>query len=94
MWPYYDRGICKVVKDVVEPIMEQYKPPGVIKKIYFSEFTFGDAPFRVEGEHQSISLWVGLGVLLWLINSCTVVPMLGFSAHPILLGFMWLVLRM
>jgi len=49
MWPYYDRGICQVVKDTVEPIMEQYKPPGVIKKIYFSELTFGDAPFRIEG---------------------------------------------
>jgi hypothetical protein len=26
------------------------RPPGVIKKIYFQELTFGDAPFRVEGE--------------------------------------------
>lgn len=29
--------------------MEQYKPPGMIKKIYFHKLTFGDDPFRVEG---------------------------------------------
>jgi Ca2+-dependent lipid-binding protein len=50
MWPYYDRGICTMVKEIVEPIMDYYKPPGVIKKIWFQELTFGDAPFRVEGE--------------------------------------------
>ncbi|KIZ02297.1 hypothetical protein MNEG_5658 [Monoraphidium neglectum] len=25
LWPYYDRGICKVVKEVVEPIMDFYR---------------------------------------------------------------------
>lgn len=48
MWPYYDRGICKMVKEVVEPIIEQYRPP-IFKKIFFEELTFGEAPFRVEG---------------------------------------------
>lgn len=28
--------------------MEQYKPPGLIKKIYFKNLSFGDAPFKVE----------------------------------------------
>lgn len=37
------------VQDVVEPLMESYRPPGIIKRIFFEEFTFGDAPFRVEG---------------------------------------------
>lgn len=48
MWPYYDRGICQFVKDFVEPIMDQYKPPGLIRRVFFQEFTFGDAPFRIE----------------------------------------------
>lgn len=50
MWPYYDRGVCSMVKDIVEPIMEQYRPPGIMKRIFFQELTFGEAPFRVEGE--------------------------------------------
>ncbi|KAI8474104.1 MAG: hypothetical protein J3K34DRAFT_456945 [Monoraphidium minutum] len=49
MWPYYDRGICRVVKETVEPIMETFRPPGIIKRIFFTEFTFGLAPFRIEG---------------------------------------------
>lgn len=49
LWPYYDRGICNLVKDVVEPVLESLRPPGIIKRIFFQEFTFGTAPFRVEG---------------------------------------------
>jgi Ca2+-dependent lipid-binding protein len=50
VWPYYDRGVCHMVKDIVEPIMEMYRPPGIMKRIFFQELTFGEAPFRVEGE--------------------------------------------
>lgn len=25
LWPFYDRGICKTIKEVVEPIMDYYK---------------------------------------------------------------------
>jgi hypothetical protein len=25
VWPYYDRGVCRMVKEIVEPIMEQYR---------------------------------------------------------------------
>jgi Ca2+-dependent lipid-binding protein len=49
LWPYYDRGICRVVREFVEPVMEQYRPPGIIKRIFFQELTFGNAPLRVEG---------------------------------------------
>ncbi|WIA11325.1 hypothetical protein OEZ85_011448 [Tetradesmus obliquus] len=48
MWPYYDRGICATIKQVVEPIIESFRPP-TFKKIWFEELTFGEAPFRVEG---------------------------------------------
>lgn len=33
-------------QEQVEPLMMQYKPPGLIKKIYFQKLTFGDDPFR------------------------------------------------
>lgn len=52
LWPYYDKAIAKAVRDAVEPLMEQYKPPGLIRRIYFKTLTFGDAPFRIE------NLWV------------------------------------
>lgn len=42
-------AICALVKETVEPIMESLRPPGIIKRIFFQEFTFGTAPFRVEG---------------------------------------------
>ena len=32
--------------------MEQYKPPGLIKKMYFKNLSFGDAPFKIE------NIWV------------------------------------
>lgn len=35
-----------VLQEQVEPLMMQYKPPGLIKKIYFQKLTFGDDPFR------------------------------------------------
>lgn len=47
-WPFYDTAICAVVKQQVEPLLDEYKPP-FIKKIYFSKLTFGSNPFRVEG---------------------------------------------
>ena len=65
MWPYYDKAVGVAIKEAVEPMMEQYKPPGLIKRIYFSKLTFGDAPLRIdnvwvedEGE-QHVLLEVG-----------------------------------
>jgi Ca2+-dependent lipid-binding protein len=33
----------------LEPLLDYYKPPGLIKRIYFKKLTFGDSPPRVEG---------------------------------------------
>lgn len=43
----YDRAVCQMVKETVEPIMDQYKPPGLVKSIYFKTLTFGEAPIRL-----------------------------------------------
>ena len=48
MWQYYDRAICDAIKESVEPIMDQYKPPGIVKKIYFKRMTFGDLPMTID----------------------------------------------
>jgi len=48
MWPFYDPAICEAVKASVEPLLDAYKPPGLIKKIYFRTLTFGDAPFKID----------------------------------------------
>ncbi|KFM28651.1 Extended synaptotagmin-3 [Auxenochlorella protothecoides] len=48
-WPYYDLAISTMVKSQVEPLMAQYKPSGLIKRIYFQKLTFGNSPVRLEG---------------------------------------------
>ena len=48
MWPYYDKAAGQAIREAVEPILEQYKPPGLIKRIYFKTLTFGDAPMRID----------------------------------------------
>ncbi|KAJ9533893.1 hypothetical protein QJQ45_026980 [Haematococcus lacustris] len=51
VWPFYDKGVCKLVKTQTEAVFEQQlrslKVPG-LKSIAFKQLTFGDAPFRVE----------------------------------------------
>eukprot|EP01026_Neomeris_dumetosa_P041862 TRINITY_DN3476_c0_g1_i4.p1 TRINITY_DN3476_c0_g1~~TRINITY_DN3476_c0_g1_i4.p1 ORF type:complete len:510 (+),score=48.64 TRINITY_DN3476_c0_g1_i4:335-1864(+) len=49
MWPFYDYAICQTIKQIVEPVMEDHRPPVIIKRIAFKKITFGDSPFRIEG---------------------------------------------
>jgi hypothetical protein len=39
---------CGVLQQSVEPLLDAYKPPGLVKKIYFKTLTFGDAPFKID----------------------------------------------
>ena len=48
MWPYYDKAVAAAIKESVEPIMDQYKPAGIIKRIYFKTLTFGDTPMVID----------------------------------------------
>eukprot|EP00200_Dunaliella_tertiolecta_P001773 CAMPEP_0202346946 /NCGR_PEP_ID=MMETSP1126-20121109/5518_1 /ASSEMBLY_ACC=CAM_ASM_000457 /TAXON_ID=3047 /ORGANISM="Dunaliella tertiolecta, Strain CCMP1320" /LENGTH=747 /DNA_ID=CAMNT_0048938425 /DNA_START=160 /DNA_END=2400 /DNA_ORIENTATION=+ len=51
VWPFYDQGLSKMIKAMVEDMFRQtlkvQKIPGV-KGISFKYLTFGDAPFRVD----------------------------------------------
>jgi hypothetical protein len=48
MWQYYDKAIGEAIKESVEPIMDQYKPPGLVKRIFFKRLTFGDLPIQID----------------------------------------------
>ena len=58
----------------MEPILDMYKPPGLIKKIYFRRLTFGNAPIRID------NVWVDkqtpeeliLEVCPGLMANCTI----------------------
>lgn len=72
MWQYYDKAIGDAIKESVEPIMDQYKPPGIVKKIYFKRLTFGDLPISIddvwvenEGEDHVLLEVRHLIALLW-----------------------------
>ncbi|KAK9868031.1 hypothetical protein WJX84_002145 [Apatococcus fuscideae] len=73
MWPFYDKAACAMIKQTVEPLMNDYKPPGLIKNIYFKHLTFGDAPIKIDNvwvedegeEHVMLEIgfrWDGEGV--------------------------------
>lgn len=60
------RAACPCSQEQVEPLMDMYKPPGLIKKIYFQKLTFGDDPFRCVPAAPGLalvvgSLWVAVG---------------------------------
>ena len=88
MWQYYDRAIGDAIKESVEPIMDQYKPPGIVKKIYFKRITFGDLPLMIddiwvenEGE-KHILLEVSQLKALYVISIWTHTPFLFLLQEP------------
>ena len=67
-----------LLQEQVEPILDQYKPP-IIKRIYFKNLTFGDAPFVVEDvwveentkEHVLLEVMLVTGNLFDAVPTCT-----------------------
>ncbi len=35
-------------QNFVQPLLDEYKPPALIKRIYFRTLTFGDVPFKID----------------------------------------------
>lgn len=68
--------------------MEQYKPPGLIKKIYFKNLSFGDAPFKIENvwvenegeKHVLMEVSVHSLPLHWAQNARADLHLLVFTA--------------
>lgn len=48
MHDHGDSVILCLLQSTVEPLMNDYKPPGLIKNIYFKHLTFGDAPIKID----------------------------------------------
>ncbi|CAN1157751.1 Calcium-dependent lipid-binding protein, partial [Linum perenne] len=48
LWPYVADAATMVVKESVEPLLEEYRPPG-ITSLKFSKFSMGTVPPKIEG---------------------------------------------
>ncbi|XP_072957592.1 calcium-dependent lipid-binding protein-like [Typha angustifolia] len=48
LWPFIAEAATMVVKDSVEPLLDDYRPPG-ISSIKFSKFFLGNVPPKIEG---------------------------------------------
>ncbi|XP_078428722.1 calcium-dependent lipid-binding (CaLB domain) family protein [Wolffia australiana] len=48
LWPFIADAATAVVKESVEPILEDYRPPG-ISSLKFSKFFLGNVPPKIEG---------------------------------------------
>ncbi|GBG61637.1 hypothetical protein CBR_g22435 [Chara braunii] len=48
LWPFLDKAVCKTVKEIAIPIIEEKKPPQ-IQSITFAELTLGDLPPMLSG---------------------------------------------
>lgn len=48
LWPYVAEAATAVVKESVEPLLEEYRPPG-ITSLKFSKFFLGNVPPKIEG---------------------------------------------
>ncbi|CAA6671847.1 unnamed protein product [Spirodela intermedia] len=54
MWPFIAEAATVVVKESVEPILEEYRPPG-ISSLKFSKFFLGNVPPKIEVMQVSVS---------------------------------------
>jgi hypothetical protein len=48
MWPYIAEAATMVIRDSVEPLLEDYRPPG-ITSLKFSKLTLGNVAPKIEG---------------------------------------------
>ncbi|XP_066367497.1 calcium-dependent lipid-binding protein-like [Miscanthus floridulus] len=48
LWPFIAQAATLVVKESVEPLLDDYRPPG-IKSLKFSRFFLGNVPPKIEG---------------------------------------------
>ncbi|KAF3796731.1 Synaptotagmin-5 [Nymphaea thermarum] len=48
LWPFVAEAASAVIKESVEPILEQYRPPG-ISSLKFSKLFLGNVPPKIEG---------------------------------------------
>ena len=47
-WPFYNRSVCNLVRDIVEPLLEEHRP-GIFSRLYFDTLDLGHEPIQVRG---------------------------------------------
>ena len=45
-WPFYNRSVCNLVRDIVEPLLEEHRP-GIFSRLYFDTLDLGQEPIQV-----------------------------------------------
>ncbi|XP_039141530.1 synaptotagmin-5-like [Dioscorea cayenensis subsp. rotundata] len=48
LWPFISEAVTAIVKESVEPLLDDYRPPG-ISSLKFSKFSLGSVPPKIEG---------------------------------------------
>uniref|UniRef100_A0A453BJG5 SMP-LTD domain-containing protein n=1 Tax=Aegilops tauschii subsp. strangulata TaxID=200361 RepID=A0A453BJG5_AEGTS len=48
LWPFVSQAATAVVKESVEPLLDDYRPPG-IKSLKFNKFSLGNVSPKIEG---------------------------------------------
>ncbi|OEL22432.1 Synaptotagmin-5 [Dichanthelium oligosanthes] len=48
LWPFVEEAATMVIRDSVEPLLDDYRPPG-ISSLKFSRLSFGTVPPKIEG---------------------------------------------
>jgi len=46
VWPFYNKAVSELVREIVEPLMEAARP-SVLKRLSFKELDFGENPFVI-----------------------------------------------
>nr|GEW53995.1 synaptotagmin-5 [Tanacetum cinerariifolium] len=48
LWPYVGEAACMIIKESVEPLLEEYRPPG-ITSLKFNKLSLGNVAPKIEG---------------------------------------------
>eukprot|EP01023_Acetabularia_acetabulum_P015956 TRINITY_DN17854_c0_g1_i2.p1 TRINITY_DN17854_c0_g1~~TRINITY_DN17854_c0_g1_i2.p1 ORF type:complete len:302 (-),score=42.56 TRINITY_DN17854_c0_g1_i2:852-1757(-) len=91
MWPFYDYAICQSIKEVVEPIMEDHKPPVIIKKIGFKKivlyyFTFFIIPLSQATQFNPIQPKMSLSYVFVLFAAALNLTLCLIDPPPVYIG--------
>ena len=49
-WPFYNTALCRTIRGVVEPLLEEQRP-SVLSKLYFDSLDLGPVPIGEDSRH-------------------------------------------
>ncbi|KAM7261666.1 hypothetical protein ACFE04_020743 [Oxalis oulophora] len=87
MWPYLDKGICKMVKTISKPIIAEQIPKYKIQSVYFEVLSLGSLPPTLQGMKVLMTDEKELIIeplLKWAINPNIIVAAKAFASRTII----------